>query len=38
MWYIALNIVKVYLGINTSLCLIKMGIDLFLKSVALLLI
>ena len=37
MWFIALNIVKVYLGINTSLCLIKMGVDMFIKSVALLL-
>lgn len=37
MLYIALNIVKVYLSVNTSLCLIKMGVDMFIKSVALLL-
>lgn len=37
MWYLALNIVKVYLQINTSFSLIKMGVDMFIKSVALLL-
>lgn len=37
MWYIILNIVKVYLGVNTSICLIRMGVDMFIKSVALLL-
>lgn len=37
MWYIALNIVKVYLQINTSLCLIRMGVDMFIKSISLLL-
>lgn len=37
MWYIILNIVKVYLQLNTSVCLIRMGVDMFIKSVALLL-
>lgn len=37
MWYLAVNVVKVYLGINTSICLIRMGVDMFIKSVALLL-
>ena len=37
MLYLALNIVKVYLGINTSICLIRMGVDMFIKSIALLL-
>jgi hypothetical protein len=34
MWYLALNIVKVYLQINTSFSLIKMGVDMFVKSIA----
>ena len=38
MWYIALNIVKIYLGINTSLCLIKMGVDMFLNSLHMLIV
>lgn len=37
MWYIVLNIVQVYLGVNTSICLIRMGVDMLIKSVALLL-
>ena len=37
MWILAVNVVKVYLGINTSICLIRMGVDMFIKSVALLL-
>ena len=37
MLYFILNLVKVYLGVNTSLTLIYIGYDIFIKSVALLL-
>jgi hypothetical protein len=38
MWiYYIGTIFKVYLQLNTSVCLIRMGVDMFIKSVALLL-
>ena len=36
MLYFILNIVKVYCGINTGLCLIRMGVDCILIGVKLL--
>lgn len=36
MIYFILNLVKVYLGVNTSLTLIRISYDIFIKSVVLL--